>query len=263
MRRKPTKKPGADVPPPAPPPLELATLAEEKAAAFFSDLQQRLWEHLDLEFGPCRFAPRDFIAALAVRLADDLCYWLRAQPAEVLRETASVRAEWPVISGRHPDIAAAAARELERIGQGEGAWTKQVGRKVPSRTKLVNKVALHWLGRLNARRWVLREFPYAIDTENEVRDREIASLPDYKPGHARKWAAVAWKGILDETNGHPEAVPELCALGQHRTEHSQHRAQQKKATSATKKANVVDGIREAFALAFVRLARKPTIAGES
>jgi hypothetical protein len=73
------------------------------------------------------------------------------------------------------------------------------------------------------------------------------------------WFEAAWKALLDDHDGKPEADPELRRLGLYRENHSTERygGAQKTVTDKTRESNIRDGIREKLRKAVKRLSEQP------
>jgi hypothetical protein len=185
---------------------------------------------------------------------------------ELVAKIASQRFAWPVLLARHPGFARETNGFLKRIQLGEACpyysksnqWGIGWGGKISVATLWAE--GIH--ATIEANRSHLR-IAKRLGRNNELK-AEWKKIPQWakdcltlKPltrDTAPQWFEVGWQAILDETNGKPESVPELRALGEHRAQHSEHSGQQKRTTPRTAAVNIRARIKERIAQALHGLA---------
>ena len=211
----------------------------------------------------------DALGALVARLHDAIS-WLYGFPyrqPELVRKIARQKFDWPVLLANHSQVAKDNQEYIARIqlgedcpyysksqrwgiGKWEGKWsTATIWAMKIQETIEANKgcmvFATPFVSRPEYKQWWDAIPQWAKD---------CATLPPLTNDTAAKWFKVGWVAILEYSNGKPEDVPELAALGAHRAKKSERSGQQKRATPRTEAANIRDGIKERIADALQSLA---------
>lgn len=146
---------------------------------------------------------------------------------ELVRQIARQRFHWPMLWAQHSQVVKDCRGYAKRIQlkEGEppyskGEWGKGWGGKWSTATLWAigiratieaNKVQVH-LARLLSQQADLKTEWKAIPQWA----KDCLKLRPLTKDTAPKWFEVGWLAILEHTKGHPEDVPELRALGEHR-----------------------------------------------
>lgn len=197
-----------------------------------------------------RMTPAHGLVDLAVGVIQELERLADKDPQGVSRAAAK-RVTWPVLAGRHTAIKKKNEALFDQIGLGRDPLTPLDFGAVPIDLTPTKKWALQLLQlveQIRMRTWcseimwrgkpsqmtdeqrerLLRDIPseftqplFPTVNVNWVLVFEIGNLPVLASNEKslKAWQNAVWDLLLLNSNGHPEDLPELCAIGEHRRYH--------------------------------------------
>ncbi|MCX6925811.1 MAG: hypothetical protein NT154_21785 [Verrucomicrobia bacterium] len=127
------------------------------------------------------------------------------------------------------------------------------------RSNITSRTAVMLLCRLDAYRQKRNTWAGYMRHPRVEWEEMAARLAPFSAATWLNWFEAAWKALLDDHDGKPEAAPELRRLGLYRASHSteSYGGTQKTVTSKTRESNIRDGIREKLRKAVKRLSEQP------
>jgi len=186
---------------------------------------------------------------LAVMIIRELERLTKNDPIRV-NEVAARRVTWPVLAGRHSALNKKNEALFDQIGLGSGGnprflfnfseipinltpakkWTLELLQVVAQIRGVAAGAGVISEGKPNQMtdehknrlfRYMLAPPPQPLFPAVKVNWQtvfEIGKLPEFAPNEKsiQAWQKAAWKLLLLNTNDHPEHIPELCAIGEHR-----------------------------------------------
>jgi hypothetical protein len=198
------------------------------------------------------------LADLAAGATEALNQISRGAPERV-RPIARRRFLWPLLKARK-----------ERFGDDHKSLLRQIqlGNELPfscealgriRRSNITSRTAMMLLCRLDAYRPKLNTWAGFIRQPRLEWEKMATHLAPFSAAMWSDWFEAAWKALLDDHDGKPEADPELRRLGLYRENHSAERygGAQKTVTNKTRESNIRDGIREKLRKAVKRLSEQP------
>jgi hypothetical protein len=178
---------------------------------------------------------------------------------ERVRPIARRRFLWPFLKARKErfgDDHKSLLRQIQ-LGHELPFSCEALGRIRPS--NLTSRTAIMLLCRLDAYRPKRSTWAGFMRHPRLEWEGMAARLKPFSAAMWSDWFEAAWKALLDDHDGKPEADPELRQLGLYRASHSteMYGGAQKTVTSKTRESNIRDGIREKLRKAVKRLSEQP------